>query len=785
MFLLRSNFKKGILTLLITSILLGTVLVLVGGYLTDNYFASMVSGLIGEYGEYDLLFTLTTDKEDIALKQIKKIAAETLPGSKFKTGPRVAGSSNYLLKLPDEYKNEETYINLGKYFADIPGLMSKTIMTEPRLSVRGFRGNTRPVMRSYIEEIEGIDFLYPTGDGLDIIVEKPELLPEVKKKIANILEQYRLLEIRYPLNQHSEDLPRIQERIYNLIRDDLDNVIDVTRNDKSDRLALLTSLKQMKTFLLSYATKIVVSELEDSKEIAIGSRLIARTGDGRRIVLEVIDNRDNQLLALIQEGDLNNILIDSLDVYLPSRDGTGERWLGEGKVNNPRQDLADALESLNEITPSLNGFLEQSEQMVEYSERLSKDLANVNQGLSQLEKTSQNLRKTLQEWQQEGLSTFLEDLLKILDDIKTNVGDINDIQQDLIKTSNKLKEGAGLIEEKLIFVPRNNSIYQELNELKNLFLQLAIALDNNYDLVAQRLNNLNPVLSSIDDWKEKINSLLRVEDTLNSGADWQKVETVIGQIDETAQIIDTDKLQDKLRSIQDLLIELKTTQLPVVLDQLSYIQNSLPDLKEAEIVETINLIDSYLAGQVIPGDQIQLLLKGQYNGKELVKEIRTVIKNPAVSFIEMEAGYITPNPRGEVFNILRQVKAVISIIIALVFTLLVMILDQTLIISVVRLNGGNGFIYGFLSGGLIFSLICFLSRIDFPYLDFKTEFIIGGILGLIVAFFANMLNPVNKEEWEAGKALGFSTAEIMQEIIIPAGKPGLLYLLNYPKVIFK
>ena len=50
---------------------------------------------------------------------------------------------------------------------------------------------------------------------------------------------------------------------------------------------------------------------------------------------------------------------------------------------------------------------------------------------------------------------------------------------------------------------------------------------------------------------------------------------------------------------------------------------------------------------------------------------------------------------------------------------------------------------------------------------------------------AGMLNPVSREEWEAGKALGLSPAEIMQEIIIPAAKPGLLYLLNYPKMIFK
>ena len=44
-----------------------------------------------------------------------------------------------------------------------------------------------------------------------------------------------------------------------------------------------------------------------------------------------------------------------------------------------------------------------------------------------------------------------------------------------------------------------------------------------------------------------------------------------------------------------------------------------------------------------------------------------------------------------------------------------------------------------------------------------------------MALLARMLNPVSREEWEAGKALGLSPAEIMHEIIIPAAKPGLLY----------
>ncbi|WP_125987812.1 ABC transporter permease [Halocella sp. SP3-1] len=782
MFWMKTAFRKDIFLLMAAAILLGVILALAGGYLADNYFANMVSGLIGDSGEYDLLFTISSDKEDIAIEQIKNIAADTLPGSSFKTGPKVAGSSNYLLKIPDKYKNEEVYVNLGKYFSDIPGLMSKTIMTEPKLSIRGFRGDTLPVIRPLIAEIKGIDFIYPSSDGLDIIVKKPEFLTEVKKEINSILSNYHILEVRYPLNQHPSNLGQLRGEVVELVEGNLDEVIDVTISNESDRVSLLTSLKQMKTFLMSYATKVLISDLENSEAVLEGSTLLASNEDGEQFVLEVISNTDQQVIALVQEGSINKPI--SLEVYFQDY-GDEVKYLGKGIVDNPRQELADALEQLNEIAPKLEGFLEQSEQLVEFSNMLSEDLAGINDGLGQLENTSQKLSSSLEEWQQEGLSNFLSELLGILDDIKKNTGDITDIQRELVMTSNNLKEGAALIEEKIAYVPRSNGMYQQLDELKDIFLRLSEGLDDNYDLVAMRLADMDPVLSSIGSWEEKIASLLKVEETLNSGANWQEIEGIIADIDQTARIIDASQLQDKLTSIQELLQDLNTNRLPVVLNQLSYIQNSLPDLEESEIVETINLIDSYIAGQVIPGDQIQLLIKGKYNSKGLVNKIEGVVNNPTVTYIEMDAGVLQPNTRGEIFNVLNQVRAVISTIVAFVFTILVMIMDQSLIISTLRLNGSRGYFYGFVSGGLIFSLICLLSGIDFPYLNFSTEFIVGGLSGVLIAFLSKMLNPVDREEWEAGKALGFSTAEIMHEIIIPAGKPGLLYLMNYPRIIFK
>ena len=134
---------------------------------------------------------------------------------------------------------------------------------------------------------------------------------------------------------------------------------------------------------------------------------------------------------------------------------------------------------------------------------LDDNLQNINQGLGQVEELGGKLSKSLAEWQEQGTLKFPPGFTGYTGRFKGYVGDITDIQRDLIQTSNRLKEGAGLIEERLIYVPQSNSIYEQLEELKDVFLQLSVALDQNYDLVAARLDDMDPVLISIDSWQDK------------------------------------------------------------------------------------------------------------------------------------------------------------------------------------------------------------------------------------------------------------------------------------------
>ena len=69
-----------------------------------------------------------------------------------------------------------------------------------------------------------------------------------------------------------------------------------------EQVSLLVSLQEMKNFLLSYASKVIVEEPSNSYSISVGNRLLARTADGHYLELKVIDNQDGRITAIIQQG---------------------------------------------------------------------------------------------------------------------------------------------------------------------------------------------------------------------------------------------------------------------------------------------------------------------------------------------------------------------------------------------------------------------------------------------------------------------------------------------------
>ena len=63
--------------------------------------------------------------------------------------------------------------------------------------------------------------------------------------------------------------------------------------------------------------------------------------------------------------------------------------------------------------------------------------------------------------------------------------------------------------------------------------------------------------------------------------------------------------------------------------------------------------------------------------------------------------------------------------------------------------------------------------------------IIGAVLGIVVTIYAERISPVSESEIMAGESLGMSDSEILEEIVIPGARPGLLLFLNRRTLRFR
>ena|SRR5690554_1930529 len=149
----RDTFFKDLLIWFLLSVILASLFAAGVGEVADKYFSQAVVGLMGDVGEYDLLFQVRTDLQDVAVSQIKEVIQEKLPGSTLKTGVSVAGRTAVFVGLAERYRAKKVYTELDFYFQDITGSAGFTIMTEPRLTISGIPGVAIDLFIQEAEEV--------------------------------------------------------------------------------------------------------------------------------------------------------------------------------------------------------------------------------------------------------------------------------------------------------------------------------------------------------------------------------------------------------------------------------------------------------------------------------------------------------------------------------------------------------------------------------------------------------------------------------------------------------
>ena len=133
----KDSFKRDILTLIVVSIVIGSLLAGAVSLSANSYFSKTLASLVGDYGEYDIIIQSREEMKDDTAIHIQKIIDEVFPGGRMKEGPTITGKTSFFVAVPDQYKTKKTFEDLGKTFGSIPGGASVGVLTEPRLTIRG------------------------------------------------------------------------------------------------------------------------------------------------------------------------------------------------------------------------------------------------------------------------------------------------------------------------------------------------------------------------------------------------------------------------------------------------------------------------------------------------------------------------------------------------------------------------------------------------------------------------------------------------------------------------
>ena len=225
--------------------------------------------------------------------------------------------------------------------------------------------------------------------------------------------------------------------------------------------------------------------------------------------------------------------------------------------------------------------------------------------------------------------------------------------------------------------------------------------------------------------------------------------------------LDIASMRSSLSNIAEQIGSIQGIDVQAIIDQITDIRDSLPELDDEEIGKSVHLVDNYIAGQVIPGERIQILVEHGPIDEEAVEPlIRSRLKNQYLNLYSIAAGTVNPDTRTEVFRILKEVRATIAGIVSIAVVGIFLMLDHATVFSTLKWFRANqkqrrrGFarllnpvvLFSAVVGMVILAATYVLSNAAIPYISAMTVAAIGLGLGIVIGTFSEKFSPVRADE---------------------------------------
>lgn len=772
--ILKDTFNRDIVTLLIVSIVIGSLLASALSMSANAYFSSTLNSLVGDYGEYDLVLQVREGMRDDASVQIQKIIDDVFPGSRMQIGPTVTGKTNIFVALPSEYKTKKVYEELDKTFGGIPGGASVGVMTEPRLTIRGVPDGAKNMLIDKIMEIDDVSFAFRDGGSIGVVLTSVEKTATVNKQIEALLKQYQIIEISFPVGSEPSNPIKMGETIANDMKSQLnigyaENVS--TDGNNSDMNYLVSTMMELKRFLSAYASQVVITPSGETK-LTKGDTVIFQGAAANAPAVGNPVDKGNvvvQITALRPDGSAEGVITQGDAALLTNTQGFKleknviSAFAGMASYRNPRQELSGALNETTKLVGQIPDF--------------AKDTQNVSQIA-----------------------------LNALDNYNKSVGAAEQTISSIQAASGTIKaatSGLAQIDTSSMQNQITNSS-RAIGNLKNT-MQVVRLVGGGNTATIDELTGTQSGLDSLNGNLAALNNAAANARTANTA-----IDSIVANGSGTVAALKSFDAAGARSSLTDATAKINQIQqldVPLITTQLQYMAAAAPNLKDEEISHSIQIMDQFIAGQVIPGARIQILTTRNISSDAVAPIVYQQAGHQNVSLYSADLGVIEPNARGEVIQILNEVQAVLAGLAAIIATLLFLALDHTAIMTVIRrrrlanrvkVTGWRGLLariaitftaperqYGMVIGAVMLSAIFVISGGGIPYLPWLAVPLLGALIGLIVANYAEKISPISTDEVTAGEALGLSFDEIMREIVVPSARPGLLQKLNRRKLKFK
>ena len=770
-----SSFNRDVVILLLVSIVIGAALAGGIAIFANTYFAKTINTLVGEYGEFDFLINVREEMKEEGRSQIENVMNQVFPGAKLKEGPTLSGVTTFLVGIPAEYKTKEAYETIDSIFGSVPGRSGISIMTEPRLTIRAVPDGAKGSVISQVMQIPGVLFAFRDGGSVVVLIQSLDRSAEVSAEVERVLDQYHIIDIAFPVGSEPENPIRLGEQLADALRADraVGFAESVSVDTKSNDMAYFTStMIELRKFLASYATKAVIrpaagTGLRPGDIIAVqgaaASALAAGAAvDPANVLVQITAIQlDGTAEGIVIQGDAKGI--PESQGYLVS-DATISKPVGSASFRSPRSELGSALQETSKFVGQIPGFAQDAQNLIGIA---NTSLNNYDGSLKAAEQTLASLNNagaTLQ-----AATSGLANL------------DTSSIQIQLGNSAQAMSSLVNTLQVVRLVSPEVGSSVQELT-----------AMQQNLVTLQTRLGTLDRVAEDARKARTAIDNIVT-----NGGATIAALRS-----------FDTEGARQTLANAGGHLGELQQFNTPQVSVQLQYLGTAVPNLSDQEISRTIIIMDQYIAGQVIPSQRLQIMTKSNVTTELAAPVIYSVIGHSNVSLYISDLGVIETDLRAEVMVLLAQVKAVLAALISLAAAVAFLTLDHTAIMTVLRrqrlgnrmaeARGWKRFmrglksvftardnLYGMGIGAILLTAMFALSGGGIPYFPWLGVPLLGAVLGLFVAANAEKISPVAGDEISAGEALGLSFDEIMREIVIPNGRPGLMQKLNRRNMKFK